>query len=314
MVRWIRSAVRYKGRLWEARWVWVLLCLRGTVWGDGEDPVALFQRGEYEAARIGFRQVAAARPDDPVALYYLGRLTADFARSRAYFEAVVKRHPKHDLADDALFELAEAVYAGPMDRYEAARAMYRRLLAEYPVSSLTDRAHYRIGLTFLAAAAPDSALVSLRRADLSSEAGPLAGLAIIEALTLKGNQTAALAEAQGLLAKAPVAIRPTLEARIRTLGGAEGTVGTTAADPPHEQVPNRAWGVQVGAFRNQGNALRMRDRLRASGFSARVERRENRDWLFVVVGPYANREAALKGEKALKKDTRVRDTLLLRRP
>ncbi len=71
-------------------------------------------------------------------------------------------------------------------------------------------------------------------------------------------------------------------------------------EPPDEAeaaIPEgqtHAWSVQVGSFSERGNGKALRDRLRDSGFSAYVERRESDGGAVyrVRVGPVMEREAA----------------------
>lgn len=66
----------------------------------------------------------------------------------------------------------------------------------------------------------------------------------------------------------------------------------------------RAWSVQVGSFRDRGNAMSLRDRLRGQDFSAYVERYTSGEGPVyrVRVGPEPDRSAA----EALQEDLRQR--------
>lgn len=130
--------------------------------GD-EDPVVLFQKGLYEEARLRFLDRLPAHPDDPEALYYLGRLSSEAALSKRYFERLLKVDSNHKLAKYALFELVEGEYSGPASLYLTARSRYRAFLNRYPKSELVSKALYRIGLTYLVARYPDSANVFFKR-------------------------------------------------------------------------------------------------------------------------------------------------------
>lgn len=152
-----------------------------------EDLAALVESGQLDRARERAKNILSRDADHPVALYYLGRLTPDFAASRGYFERLLEGHPGHDFADDALFELAEMDYAG-LALYERARRRYRELLAAYPQSTLAPRAYYRLGLTFLVMMQPDSSEAAFLKAATFSEPGltPYIQMGLEKARGLKG--------------------------------------------------------------------------------------------------------------------------------
>ena len=186
------------------------------------DPFALFEAGRFDAAKAAFERRLETRPNDPEALYYLGRLSSSGALSRRFFERLLVVHSKHALADDALFELAEADYGGGQGLYITARRRYRRLLSSHPESPLAPRAHYRVGLTFLITRKPDSAAVAFRAVldrFPTSDVRALAHLGIVDANDQGNHREAALREAEALLASDPEGIREIVEERVRSLKG-----------------------------------------------------------------------------------------------
>ena len=66
-----------------------------------DDLFALFEAGRFDAAKAAFERRLETRPNDPEALYYLGRLSSSGALSRRFFERLLVVHPKHALADDS---------------------------------------------------------------------------------------------------------------------------------------------------------------------------------------------------------------------
>ncbi len=68
----------------------------------------------------------------------------------------------------------------------------------------------------------------------------------------------------------------------------------TPAEPAKPAAEANAWVVQVGSFSNSANALKLRDKLRARGFTAFVEKLEGGEGLVyrVRVGPELKRELA----------------------
>ncbi|MEX2479788.1 MAG: SPOR domain-containing protein [Gammaproteobacteria bacterium] len=76
---------------------------------------------------------------------------------------------------------------------------------------------------------------------------------------------------------------------------------TATAPPPPAQPPTAAdsapqWVVQVGSFSEQNNATRLAEKLRAAGFSAFIERRQEQGGTAhkVRVGPEPDRAAAAR--------------------
>lgn len=260
----------------------VLACclMVGTGWA--EDGTALFEAGRFDDARRAFLEVLENRPDDPEALYYLGRLTSEGALARRFFERLLEKHPHHALADDALFELAEAEYADPAGRYVSARRRYKELLDRYPESPHGAAARYRIGLTYLVVQAPDSALVMFELVDPLSDWAPLARLGALEAQVMLGRQNEVLRTAESWLQAGAGEVQAEVEALIARLR----SVGVPDA------VSGQAFWVQVGAFGNAGNVAALKDRLERAGFSVSVVRRKGDALLRVFAGPYRDRDLA----------------------
>jgi len=214
------------------------------------DPVRLFHEGRLEAARGRFAERLTERPDDPEALYYLGRLTQSAGEGRRFFQRLLATHPTHDLADDALFELAEADYADPLGLYLTARRNYRRLIADYPLSPMVPLSLYRIGRTYLVAGHVDSAARHFRRVIAEFPASPA-----------RSRAERGLAESEGAAGQRHLA-----RARVESLAVAGR--GRTTEGSPAPSVDRRYW-VQVGAFENGSNARRLAQRLDRAGYRLR---------------------------------------------
>ena len=128
-----------------------------------ENPVAMFHKGKLKESRELFQKHLDNNPDEPVALYYMGLLTVEPPAARRHFERLLRVKPKHYLADDALFQLAEMDFAGRWGLYKTAREKYLRLLKEYPESERTETTLYRLGVTYRVTAEEDSAAIYLNR-------------------------------------------------------------------------------------------------------------------------------------------------------
>ena len=283
--------------LWTC--AFAVLTLQGSsLWA--EDPVALFEAGRFDEARTAFFKRLAAQPGDAEALYYLGRLTAEGGKSRGYFARLLAAHPAHALADDALFELAEADYADPAGLYMTARRRYRQLLASYPDSPLAPRALYRIGMTYLVMRQPDSASVALQEA-LSrfpdSETTPYVRLGIVEAKAQQGDASEALRVAEALLEGDAGPVKAAMLERVAAL---RKQVGRTSDEDRREETQKggRFW-VQVGAFGNRDNLGRLSARLVEAGLQVREEAVGESALRLLLTGPFADREAAEAARKRI---------------
>lgn len=301
-----RHSIRWGGRRTRAGTatdrtvsaVAVLACLAclwpGTLGAEQEEPVALFRSGRYDEAREAFAERLSRQPDDPEALYYMGRLAREGAKSRGYFERLLEVHPDHDLADEALYELAEGDYAGPQGLYLRARRRYEHLLESHPESPLSPRARYRIGLIHLVLRQPDSAAVAfqeLLRRSPTSEMAPFARLGVAESYAQMGRLGEALEAAQAVLAGGPSPVAERARELIESLGGTEpGGQAAREPEPPKPET-GRFW-VQVGAFRNVKNIRALAVRLEQAGFHVREEAVPRSDVRLLLVGPYSDRDGA----------------------
>ncbi len=266
------------------------------------DPVALFRDGQFDRAKAVFTRALNAEPDNPVALYYLGRLTREGAKSREYFKRLLKSHPGHELADDALFELAEADYAGPSGRYFRAADRYKRLLNEYRSSPLASLSRHRLGCVYLNTRRPDSALVVFQNvldADPRSEIALHARLGRIEALVMAGRTREAEREAGALAAGRPP---PVISTRLAELN--ERLKGRKPA--------RRIW-VRVGVFGVGENLRRLSGRLAQAGLPVREEAAKVAGMRVLLVGPFPDRTSAEMQMPRVKKEAGAAHSAIVER-
>jgi DedD protein len=85
---------------------------------------------------------------------------------------------------------------------------------------------------------------------------------------------------------------------------------TNKADTPPKDAT--AWVVQVGSFSNSANALKLRDKLRAKGFAAFVEKLEGEgDTVYRVrVGPELKREIAESTRDKLQNEMKLKGIVM----
>jgi hypothetical protein len=282
------------------------LCLLGLpvipLHSEPADPVTLFRDGRFDRAKEAFARRLSAEPDNPEALYYLGRLTLEEAKSRGYFVRLLKVHPGHKLADDALFELAEGDYAGPSGRYVSAKNRYRQLLNEYRGSPLAPLARYRLGSVYLITQRPDSALAvfqTILDASPGSDIASHARLGRIEVLVLAARNKEAEREADVLSADRPPFPVAARLAVLRELLRGRDTAG-------------KFW-VRVGAFGNRENLRRISVRLTGAGFPVREEPTTVPELRILLVGPFPDRAAAAREKPRVEKEAGVVNCTIVER-
>jgi outer membrane protein assembly factor BamD (BamD/ComL family) len=262
----------------------------GQIWGA--DAKGLFDTGHFDEARVAFEALLQENPNDPVALYYLGRLTPDGAKSKAYFLQLVNTHTEHDLADDAFFELAEVDFAQGL--YLTARKKYRLLLSQYPKTNQAGMAHYRIGLTFLAMNQGDSAVVAFDDTQIflaDEQARNHARLGRLEALLQMGKKADALQEAQVWVTEGLGALDDQVRAFIARIAPEDGAVERV-------QAIDGFW-IQVAAFGSQEGARTLKRRLEDRGYRVDVGEKPNSRLIFVFVGNYTTRDLAERDKKRI---------------
>jgi tetratricopeptide (TPR) repeat protein len=92
---------------------------------------------------------------EPWVLYYRAQLERDADTAIEYYKAIVQIDPKHQLADDALFEVANYHYA--LGRYTTAAKAFQTLGEAFPKSELAEKACYWQAACCLATQQPDAA-------------------------------------------------------------------------------------------------------------------------------------------------------------
>ena len=286
---WLSFGIRMKARTVRAAAVVVATAMMGAAVPLAQtDPGALFEAGRREEARAACLRRLEADANDPIALYCLGRATLAGAEARAHFERLLATNPGHELADDALLEVAESDFAGPLGLYRKSRRAYRQLLSRYPDSPHAARAYCRIGQTYLIVRQPDSARVAFTHAlkqHPTAAVADLATLGLAQAEDLAGAHSEAARHLAGL---GESRTGPLRRAVSRSLKPGPRPAASQGADGVRR---SRIW-VQVGAFRNAENAGALADRLRAAGLSVQQVEAKARGLHLLFAGPFENRAAA----------------------
>ena len=274
-------------------WLWVACLLGVGVGWAVDDPVALFEAGKIEEAKRAFMKVLDSDPDDPVAMYYLGRLSTEGALSRRYFMRLLQKYPTHSLADDAQFELAEADFADPAGLYLSARRRFRQLLTGFPDSPHAAMAYYRIGLTFLVVNQPDSAIIAFdfARGRKAPDVTPQARLGMLEALVMKGQKDLALQQAEVWMVEGAGDVVEEVRDLVHRLG---------SEVLPSTEKEGKFW-VRVGVFESARNVAALKKRLEDAGFGIALDKRVGSRQTYVFAGPYIKKVDAEKDRKRISK-------------
>ncbi len=310
--------------------LWIPICillLASPAWGDLlSEGLALFEAGEHAKAHEKLSAYLASHPDSPKALFYLGRTETDGAQAQDLFRMFMAKHPKHALADDALFQIAQYYYARGF--YVTARQHLLRLLDTYPESNLGDRALYRMGLTLLATDEFEAARTRFARMverHPESPWAPYAKTGMVDAyfgekrykeairvaeslLTekkndpVKSNVLYALAQCYDKLEKK----EPAEAARRRIARECPKSYEATLNPLPPVKAEKASldsqntvckmgpYTVQVGAFGNPDNATRLVHKLTTEGYEVRIHEKAAGETILhlVRVSAYPTRKAA----------------------
>lgn len=97
-------------------------------------------------------ELGEATAEDTYAIGVEAAERGDYLLAIEAFKRITLNTPLHETADDALVALADA-YRATSD-YVSAEECYRRLMSDYPHSSLVPEAEYKLGLTFYDQALP----------------------------------------------------------------------------------------------------------------------------------------------------------------
>ena len=108
--------------------------------------------GSFEIAEEGWRKLLKDHPQDPLAAkaqHYLGVCLLQRKKpeeAAAAFQAVIKNHPKFELLEDTLLNLASCQYslaaAGKVEQYAAAEGTFAALIKQFPKSKYLPEALY----------------------------------------------------------------------------------------------------------------------------------------------------------------------------
>jgi TolA-binding protein len=285
--------IRFVCRFLSGCFLWVGL-FSGRCWS--QDAEGLFKSGQFAEARTAFVAILAENSSDPVALFYMGHLTREGAKSRGFFQRVVSEFPTHELADDALFELAEADFAQGL--YMTARGGYRRLLEKYPETNCGDMAYYRIGMSFLAVNQLDSAMVAFEKPKARPERD-YAKLGRLETLVRMGRAAEARGEAGAWLHEGAGEFEPEVQGYLTRTTPDVGPVATS------KQVDGVFW-IQVAAYRTLEGGQSVKAQLESEGFSAELGTRAGSGLVILFAGPYASRGAASNASRRIDQLVHVR--------
>jgi TolA-binding protein len=117
-----------------------------------QDAASAQNGGSFEIAEEGWRKLLKDHPQDPLvpkAQHYLGVCLLQLKKpdqAAAAFQAVIKNHPKFELLEDTLLNLASCQYsqaaAGKTELYAAAGDTFASLIKQFPKSKFVPESRY----------------------------------------------------------------------------------------------------------------------------------------------------------------------------
>tara|TARA_B100000029_G_scaffold389840_1_gene386358 strand:+ start:57120 stop:57947 length:828 start_codon:yes stop_codon:yes gene_type:complete len=117
-----------------------------------KDAVALYKTGDLDQAREAFLHILDTQPKEPNALFYLGHINTDLISAEQYFLQVILSNPQHNLADDALLELARINFT--QKKYKETASKCNKILKTYPDTNLINETYLLLGQALLAESRP----------------------------------------------------------------------------------------------------------------------------------------------------------------
>ena len=315
-----------------------MLWVASVAWGDLlSEGLALYEAGEAAKAHEKLTAHLSSHPDSPEALFYLGRTETDGARAQEVFRMFLAKHPRHELADDALFQIAQYYYARGF--YVTARQHLARLSETYPESDLGDGVLYRLGLTFLATDEFEAArarFTKVMERHPKSSWVPHAKMGMVDAYfgeeqyekamrvavrllteedvdAIKSNVLYVLSQCYGKLGKKKKAEAARRRIAEECPGSYEATLVAlprpkgrgASVDSANGVRDTKPYTVQVGAFGNAANATRLAHKLTTDGYEVRLSTKTvERSVLHLVwVGAHRTRKEAKAAADDLRRAT-----------
>lgn len=284
---------------WKWRETFLLLAALTLPAAASDRALSLFEAGDLRGARHAFQTILDRSPDDPVAHYYLGRLTPQDGPARKHFEQVLAENPRHALADDALLELAESYYASPMGLFKTARTLFVQLLTDYPRSRHRPHTLYRIGRTFLITHQPDSAASYFERARRVADR---------PGRTFSRHGLAEADRQAGAHGLARARLDSIGEGTLYPFGGKaspSATRGRAVSSRAQSKVgPAGTYWVQVGAFSYAEGAAETQRSLEVTGLNV-VTSKNHKGLTVLKAGPFGTREEAARIVRHLRRVDRI---------
>lgn len=310
--------------LWALLWGAVVLGAAGWVFAADllAEGRSLLEAQRYDLAREKLVAFLNAHPGDPEALFLLARVEPDGPKSQEYLQRIVDEAPQHELADDALAQIADYYYA--RGYYVTAQKHYLRVVQDYAGGDQSDKARFRIGQTYLALKKPAQARQALEEL-ASQRRGSVwavhANAALVDAYLLEEDWENAVSLAEELVAdeaykdlKAYL-LKDIAEGytRLGRDGEAKAALQRIRVECPNSfeesrlspgiQAPGAVvvpvdslgrFAVQAGAFGDSTNAAALLDLLAGQGFSTRLSATPLDSPVLwrVRIGPYRTRAEA----------------------
>lgn len=246
-----------------------------------EARIQLALEGELAQATAGWEQLQARYPNNGSLLYLEALVKSDGDEAVALYRRLIQLHPSSPYADDAMLKVGEYLYARGL--YTQSARQLKQIPVHYPRSDLI--------------------YTSIRM--------------FLNAMLVSGEKDTARFYAQVFSRKYPdivfdlktgraVSIPPELQMKSAPVPGSRGA----AEARPAGRHPEAAR-LQLGAFADRANALRLIRQLESLNYQMRIDKRRNM-YVVTAVGFISERDARMAGQ--LLKDNYGIDFLVVKAP
>lgn len=232
----------------------------------------LLEQDRLEEIAARLPEVAQRFPNSPTVLYLQGVLETDAQGAIHYFLKIINEYNNSRFADRATLRVGQYYFA--KGNYSNAVKYFRAILNQYPDSKLCGHAAYHETQCYLAQGKVDSTRQLLLRFIQDFQLSPLVAAAIMDLEALEKPQ------------------------------------GVEKSFPGLETKPNqkgKTYTVQIGAFQNKVNAMKLVKKAMAMGYDVEGFRKgEGANRVYVVwVGSFPTRNKAEKFAREFKKQNNI---------
>ncbi|HDP98139.1 MAG TPA: outer membrane protein assembly factor BamD [bacterium] len=209
-------------------------------------------------------------PDSPAPIFLSAFVETDARRANELYQQIVEKYPNSVYAESAMIKIGQFFFM--TDSYQLAHQWFNDFLRRFPKSELVSKVQYLCAICSLAEKDRSKAEKEFKALLKQRPAEPYFALAQQELAALSGIPTDITS-----------ATKSDFEQNQSDYLPGDRSVATS------EQ-----YAVQVGAFSNQSNAIRLKEALFKEGYSVVIESKfiEGKKIYLVQIGSFANRNDA----------------------